>query len=165
MAQAACTGWELAAAGEVAGQLQVAEGRPRTHGPPEEGAELGWSNRPLLALPAPATVSARSWRCRALPDVPSRGLQGVERDLPGRPRRGINIADFKPRLITCILLDFVIAFQFPHLQYGGRGKNNICLRTLSVQFSSVAQSCSTLCDPMNRSTPGLPVHHQLPEFT
>ena len=33
------------------------------------------------------------------------------------------------------------------------------------QFSSVAQSCPTLCDPMNRSTPGLPVHHQLPEFT
>ena len=35
----------------------------------------------------------------------------------------------------------------------------------SVQFSSVAQSCPTLCDPMNSSTPGLPVHHQLPEFT
>ena len=35
----------------------------------------------------------------------------------------------------------------------------------SVQFSSVAQSCPTLCDPMNRSTPVLPVHHQLPEFT
>ena len=34
----------------------------------------------------------------------------------------------------------------------------------SVQFSSVAPSCLTLCDPMNRSTPGLPVHHQLPEF-
>ena len=33
------------------------------------------------------------------------------------------------------------------------------------QFSSVAQSCPTLCDPMNLSTPGLPVHHQLPEFT
>ena len=32
-------------------------------------------------------------------------------------------------------------------------------------FSSVAQSCPTLCDPMNPSTPGLPVHHQLPEFT
>ena len=32
-------------------------------------------------------------------------------------------------------------------------------------FSSVAQSCPTLCDLMNRSTPGLPVHHQLPEFT
>ena len=36
---------------------------------------------------------------------------------------------------------------------------------LLLQFSSVAQSCPTLCDPMNRSTPGLPVHHQLPEFT
>ena len=35
----------------------------------------------------------------------------------------------------------------------------------SSQFSSVAQSCPTLCDPMNCSTPGLPVHHQLPEFT
>ena len=35
----------------------------------------------------------------------------------------------------------------------------------SVQFSSFAQSCPTLCNPMNRSTPGLPVHHQLPEFT
>ena len=34
-----------------------------------------------------------------------------------------------------------------------------------VQFSSVAQSCLTLCDPMNRSTPGLPVHYQLLEFT
>ena len=33
------------------------------------------------------------------------------------------------------------------------------------QFSSVAQSCPTLCDPMNCSTPGLPVHHHLPEFT
>ena len=35
----------------------------------------------------------------------------------------------------------------------------------SVQFSSVAQSCPILCDPMNCSTPGLPVHHQLPEST
>ena len=35
----------------------------------------------------------------------------------------------------------------------------------NIQFSSVTESCSTLCDPMNHSTPGLPVHHQLPEFT
>ena len=39
------------------------------------------------------------------------------------------------------------------------------LQQASVQFSSVTQSCPTLCDPMNCSTPGLPVHHQLPEFT
>ena len=37
--------------------------------------------------------------------------------------------------------------------------------SLGVQFSSLAQSCPTLCNPMNCSTPGLPVHHQLPEFT
>ena len=35
----------------------------------------------------------------------------------------------------------------------------------SVQFSSVTQSCPILCDPMNLSTPGFPVHHKLPEFT
>ena len=35
----------------------------------------------------------------------------------------------------------------------------------SVQFSSVPQSCPALCDPLNCSNPGLPVHHQLPEFT
>ena len=37
--------------------------------------------------------------------------------------------------------------------------------SITIQFSSVAQWCPTLCDPMNRSTPGLPVYHQLPEFT
>ena len=41
---------------------------------------------------------------------------------------------------------------------------SICLH-LSDKIRSVAQLCLTLCDPMNRSTPGLPVHHQLPEFT
>ena len=42
-------------------------------------------------------------------------------------------------------------------------ENVVCVQFNSV--SSVAQSCPTLFDPMNRSTPGLPVHHQLPEFT
>ena len=42
---------------------------------------------------------------------------------------------------------------------------SILLSFSSVHFSSVPQSCPTLCDAMNRSTPGLPVHHQLPEFT
>ena len=43
---------------------------------------------------------------------------------------------------------------------------NQCLRNFHlIQFSSVAQSCPTLCNPMNCSTPGLPVHHHLPEFT
>ena len=42
---------------------------------------------------------------------------------------------------------------------------NITQAEFIIQFSSVAQSCSTLCDPLNCSMPGLPVHHQLPEFT
>ena len=40
----------------------------------------------------------------------------------------------------------------------------VAIKTFSVQFSSVAQSCPTLCNPMDCSTPGLPVHHQLSEF-
>ena len=51
-----------------------------------------------------------------------------------------------------------MVLHFPHLYL-------LRPHYLSVQFSSVAQSYSTLCDPMNRSTPGLPVHHKLPEFT
>ena len=43
--------------------------------------------------------------------------------------------------------------------------NQLYSITVYNQIRSVAQSCPTLCDPMNRSTPGLPVHHQLPEFT
>ena len=49
------------------------------------------------------------------------------------------------------------------LRRGHRPPTNLLL--LVSQFSSVARSCPTLCDPMNRSTPGLPVHHQLPEST
>ena len=45
-------------------------------------------------------------------------------------------------------------------------KSNFKLfRKSSFWFNSVTQSCPTLCDPMKHSTPGLPVHHQLPEFT
>ena len=43
--------------------------------------------------------------------------------------------------------------------------NHASKRIKCVQFSSATQSCPALCDPMKRSTPGLPVHHQLPEFT
>ena len=47
----------------------------------------------------------------------------------------------------------------------GAGCHFLLRKELSVQFSSVPQWCPTLCDPMNCSMPGLPVHHQLPEFT
>jgi len=55
---------------------------------------------------------------------------------------------------------------------GGRGggqeeRKSLCFQQAHslVVLSSVTQSCPTLCNPMNRSMPGLPVHHQLPEFT
>ena len=44
-------------------------------------------------------------------------------------------------------------------------KQCVYIHFISDQIRSLAQSCPTLCDPMNCSTPGLPVHHQLPEFT
>jgi len=49
-------------------------------------------------------------------------------------------------------------------RFGEWQSNQYCAFS-SVQFSSVAQSCPTLCNTMNRSTLGLPVHYQLPEFT
>ena len=58
---------------------------------------------------------------------------------------------YKAKILTLLFTDLFLA---PRIVPG-----------TSVQFSSFAQSCPTLCDPMNCSTPGLPVHHQLPEFT
>ena len=46
-----------------------------------------------------------------------------------------------------------------------RERTKVLYYSAHFHFSSVAQSCPTLCNPMNRSTPGLPVHHQLLEFT
>ena len=48
---------------------------------------------------------------------------------------------------------------------GVEGARKFSRTSFSVQFSSVIQLCPTLCDPMNYSMPGLPIHHQLPEFT
>ena len=53
----------------------------------------------------------------------------------------------------------------PHKRQESQLGFRLFLLLLSVQFSSVVQSCPTLCNSMNRSTPGLPVHHQLLEFT
>ena len=57
-------------------------------------------------------------------------------------------------------LEIYMLFLGPHTHF-----SSPAFYPSSVQFGSVAQSCPTFCDPMNRSTPGLPVHHQLPEFT
>ena len=66
-------------------------------------------------------------------------------------------------LIWRILNIILLAWKMSAIVYN----LNILWHCLSLghQFSSVAQSCPTLCDPMNCSNPGLPVHHQLPELT
>ena len=51
-----------------------------------------------------------------------------------------------------------------HMKYTEISQIIAFITYIFIQFSSVAQSCPTLCDPMNRSMPGLPVHHHLPEF-
>ena len=56
-------------------------------------------------------------------------------------------------------------FGFMDWSRGHGGKKDAFYFFISVQFSSVAQLYLTLCDPINRSTPGLHVHHQLQEFT
>ena len=60
----------------------------------------------------------------------------------------------RPRNNTVVWMKFS---NFYHKQWVGLVRQ--------VQFSSVTQLCPTLCDPVNCSTPGLPVHHHLPEFT
>ena len=65
-----------------------------------------------------------------------------------------------------INLPFVKKIRHPILGLvWSKDKIEACHWLTSVQFSSVTQSCLTLWDPMNHSSPGLPVHHQLPEFT
>ena len=73
-------------------------------------------------------------------------------------------SDFLPKLgvWTAVLYFFLNYILLVYLKIQSLG---ICLAVSSVQFSSVAQSCPSLSNPMNRSTPGLPIHHHLPEFT
>ena len=59
-----------------------------------------------------------------------------------------------------VSLELSVTISLGTNDWESHGNNECCL-----QFSSVAQSCLTLCNPMNCSIPGLPVHHQLPEST
>ena len=72
------------------------------------------------------------------------------------------------KTVKCFYFIFwgkILGISLFHKNEQGFMSLNNKIQFSSVQFSSVTHSCPTLCDPMNRSTPGLPVHHQLPEFT
>ena len=72
---------------------------------------------------------------------------------------------YKLNYILCPLEPvFLSPLMFP-IGFNGLLNLQSCRLKISDQIRSVAQSCLTLCDPMNLSMPGLPVHHQLPEFT
>ena len=75
----------------------------------------------------------------------------IDCSLPGSSVHGV---------LQARILEWV---AMPFFRGSSRARRQTCVS--SVQFSSVTQSCPTLCDPMNHSTPGLPVHHQLVEFT
>ena len=70
-------------------------------------------------------------------------------------------------LFSCVIPGCSQGTFYSSGQGGGRGGSSLSQVTslISAQFSPVTQSCPTLCDPMDRSTPGLSVHRQLPEFT
>ena len=81
-----------------------------------------------------------------------------------RERKGILTTEWAK--LEIVLLEYIgcdIKENFPYLLESQEAN---CIVIFISQFSSVTQSCPTLCDPiMNCSTPGFPVHHQLPEFT
>ena len=62
-------------------------------------------------------------------------------------------------------IDHILGHETHLSKFKRRITQNLLSDHSEVWFSSVAQSCPTLCDPMNRSTPGLPVHHQFLKFT
>ena len=68
-------------------------------------------------------------------------------------------------LLWKVFISVYFARAFPSLWVSSAFSWHFLLITLWIQFSSVTQSCLTLCDPTDCSTPGLPVHHQLSEFT
>ena len=78
----------------------------------------------------------------------------------------LHILNTKSNLILSTFMQLDIITDILHLiKYNVKILSNVVYVHRSDQFRSVTQSCLTLCNPMNRSMTGLPVHHQLTEFT
>ena len=142
----------------------------------------GRSGRGMSRTPFHSAVCHREWH---LPPSP-RTAQGMD-PLPCVSQRVMTVCGLQSRGLPSSLItpDDVRALATRGCeqteQTVGSGKLSVCSSSflsvaaldtspasvlhLSVQFSSVSQLCLTLCDPMDCSTPGLPVLHQLPEFT
>ena len=123
------------------------------------------------------TLLCCCWECKLVQPLWRtvwRFLKKLEIELPYNPLLGIHTEETRIKWNTCtpmfIAAPFIVARTWkqprcPSAVEWVRKLWYINTMEYSVQFSSVAQSYLTLCDPMNCSTPGLPVHHQLLEFT
>ena len=97
-----------------------------------------------------------------MPSQPSRSPQSTKLSSPLYSR-------FPPTICFTHGHIYICHHFFPNLSHLSSPPLHVHMSVfyvcVSIQFSSVAQSCLTLCDPLNHSTPGLPVHHQLLEST
>ena len=117
------------------------------------------SARTLLRTngPAKGAGSQGKFKCK------TRGLSFLERKTSQTPLKRIIWATFQNITFT---LSLTAQRYLEHLGFHQKeGNTSMVMGLKALQFSSVTQSCSTLFDPMDCSRPGLPVHHQLPEFT
>ena len=132
--------------------------------------ELNWS-----LLPTSPDISSQSFSWTFLPSVQASLVAQRLKCLPPMRETWVqSLGQEDPLEKEMATHSSIIAWRIPWMEKPGRlqstgsqrvGHNWATSPSPPVQFSSVAQSCPTLCDPMNRSTPSLPVHHQLPEFT
>ena len=113
------------------------------------------------------------WDCKLVETlwrIVWRFLKKLEIELPydpAIPLLGIQTKETRIERDTCTAMFITALFTIARTWKQPRcpSADEWIRKLWSVQFSSVTQSCPTLCDPMNRSTSGLPVHHHLPEFT
>ena len=108
--------------------------------------------------------------CRVFSCVVGRGCLLWPVHSPGKTLLSFTLLHFVFQGQICLLLQVFLDFLLLHsspLYWKGHLLGVLILEGLVGlhQFSWITQSCPTLCNCMNRSTPGLPVHHQLPEFT
>ena len=124
------------------------------------------SNSALHHTVLHSTLAAAAAAAKSLQSCPTL-CHPIDGSPPGSSVHGI----FQARVLEWGAIPFSGLFGSPMQIMGWRpiwqdfDNPDQIIQASSVQFSSVAQSCLTLCDPMNHSMPGLLVHHQLPEFT
>ena len=118
---------------------------------PKAARTAGGRTRPVHSRAAAAPSVSKATGARGPPPSTTASRERRAGPAPWWPQRGTVRSRVRAPVVS--------------LPGSHRLNSRSCTETPSVQFSSVAQSCPTLCNPMGCSTPGFPVHHQLLEFT